>query len=188
MGELGWEIYVPSDMARHVFDVLWAAGEPHGLRLGGIHALDSCRIEKKFVHYGHDIGDEDTPLEAGMGFVCALDKATAFIGRDAILRQKESRSHLHKRLVQFLIRDPEAMLYHHEPIVRDGAIVGFLTSGNYGHHLGGSVGLGYLKSDDEIDRAYLDAGTWEIEIGGERVPANVSLAAMYDPRGERMRG
>ena len=115
-----------------------------------MHALDSCRIEKKFLHFGHDIGDEDTPLEAGVGFVCAMDKRIPFIGRDAIARQKDSGAHLRKRLVQFLLEDPEVMLYHHEPILRDGEVVGFLTSGNYGHTLGASVGLGYVRADEAI--------------------------------------
>jgi len=124
VGELGWELYVPVDQARHGFDYLWEKGESHGLRLAGMHTLDTCRIEKKFVHYGHDVADQDTPLQCGMSFVCALDKEVPFIGRDAILQQKESRSFMQKRLVQFLLQDPEAMLYSHEPILRDGKIVG----------------------------------------------------------------
>ena len=152
VGELGWELYVPVDQARHGFDdFLWEKGESHGLKLAGMHTLDSCRMEKKFVHYGHDVADQDTPLECGMSFVCALDKAIPFIGRDAILKQKESGSFMRKRLVQFLLQDPEQMLYHHEPILRDGVIVGHLTSGNYGHTLGGSVGLGYVEVEEDID-------------------------------------
>ena len=153
-----------------------------------MHALDSCRIEKKFVHLGHDIGNEDTPLEAGMGFVCAMQKSIPFIGHDAIARQRESGAHLRKRLVQFLLQDPEQMLYHHEPIIRDGNIAGFLTSGNFGHTLGASVGLGYVYDDAAIDQSVLDGSSWHIEVGGVRIPATASLRAMYDPKGERMRG
>jgi len=188
VGELGWELYVPVDQARHGFDFLWQKGESHGLRLAGMHTLDSCRIEKKFVHYGHDVAEHDTPLECGMGFVCALDKAIPFTGRDAILRQKDSGSFMHKRLVQFLLEDPEAMLYHHEPILRDGVIVGHLTSGNYGHTLGGSVGLGYVEVEDEITRDYLESGSFAIDVAGVPVPAKASLGALYDPKAERMRG
>ena len=188
VGELGWELYVPVDQARHAFDTLWQAGESHGLSLAGMHALNSCRIEKKFVHYGHDIADQDTPLECGMGFVCALDKEIPFIGRDAILRQKESGAHLHKRLVQFLLQDPEVLLYHHEPILRDGVIVGHLTSGDYGHTLGGAVGLGYVEVEEQVTQEYLDSGSFAIDVGGNRVAAKASLSAMYDPRAERMRG
>ena len=188
VGELGWELYVPVDQARHGFDVLWEKGESHGLKLAGMHTLDSCRMEKKFVHYGHDVADQDTPLECGMGFVCALDKAIPFTGRDAILRQKESGSFMRKRLVQFLLQDPEAMLYHHEPILRDGVIVGHLTSGNYGHTLGGSVGLGYVEVEDDVTRDYLESGSFAIDVAGDHIPARASLGALYDPKAERMRG
>ncbi|MBT6272529.1 MAG: aminomethyl transferase family protein, partial [Chromatiales bacterium] len=188
VGELGWEVYVSVDMARHVFDVLLELGRDHGLAMAGMHALDSCRIEKKFVHFGHDVADEDTPLEAGMGFVCALDKPGGFIGRDAIARQRDSGAHLRKRLVQFVLQDPEAMLYHHEPIMCDGAIKGFLTSGSYGHTLGGSVGLGYVRHDEPITAQFLESNTWTIDVGGTPIAATASLRAQYDPRGERMRG
>ncbi|MDH3412595.1 MAG: FAD-dependent oxidoreductase, partial [Gammaproteobacteria bacterium] len=127
-------------------------------------------------------------LEAGMGFVCDFEKNVPFTGRDALARQRESEKPLKKRLLQFLLKDPEAMLYHHEPILRDGKIVGHLTSGNYGHTLGGSVGLGYVKCKDGVSRDYIASGKFEIDVGGERVPAKVSLNAMYDPKGERMRG
>jgi glycine cleavage system aminomethyltransferase T/glycine/D-amino acid oxidase-like deaminating enzyme len=187
VGELGWELYVPVDQARHGFDYLWQQGESHGLRLAGMHTLDSCRMEKKFVHYGHDVADQDTPLECGMGFVCAYDKEIAFTGRDAILKQKESGSFMHKRLVQFLLQDAEAMLYSHEPILRDGVIVGHLTSGNYGHTLGGSVGLGYIEVEDQINKEYLESGSFAIDVGGDHIPAKTSLSAMYDPKAERMR-
>jgi 4-methylaminobutanoate oxidase (formaldehyde-forming) len=188
VGELGWEFYVPVDQARHAFDYLWEKGQAHGLSLAGMHALNSCRMEKKFVHYGHDVADHDTPLECGMGFVLAFDKETPFIGRDAMLQQKESRSFMHKRLVQFLLQDPAATLYHHEPILRDGKIVGHLTSGDYGHTLGGAVGLGYVEVDEEVTKEYIEAGKFEIDVGGERIPASASLSAMYDPKAERMRG
>ena len=188
VGELGWELYVPVDQARHGFDFLWEKGESHGLKLAGMHTLDSCRMEKKFVHYGHDVADQDTPLECGMSFVCALDKTIPFTGRDAIMKQKESGSFMRKRLVQFLLQDPEAMLYHHEPILRDGVIVGHLTSGNYAHTLGGSVGLGYVEVEDDVTHDYLESGSFAIDVGGDHIPAKASLSALYDPKAERMRG
>ncbi|MFA9419103.1 MAG: FAD-dependent oxidoreductase [Gammaproteobacteria bacterium] len=187
VGELGWELYIPVDQARHGFDYLWQKGETHGLKMAGMHTLDTCRIEKKFVHYGHDVAEVDTPLECGLSFVCDLDKDVAFIGRDAILEQKESQSFMHKRLVQFLLQDPEATLYSHEPILRDGKIVGHLTSGNYGHTLGGSVGLGYVEVEEAVTKDYLESGKIEIDVGGERIPAKASLGAQYDPRATRMR-
>ena len=187
VGELGWELYVPVDMAMPVFDHILEAGKHVDLKLAGLHALDSCRIEKKFLHFGHDVADEDTPLEAGVGFVCAMDKSTAFIGHDAIARQKESGSHFNKRLVQFLINDPEPQLYHHEPILMNNQLVGYLTSGNYGHTLGGSVGLGYVKLNEKIDKALIESADWAIDIGGTKFSATASLSALYDPKAERMR-
>jgi 4-methylaminobutanoate oxidase (formaldehyde-forming) len=177
---------VPADQARHAFDAIAAAGEAHGLVMAGMHAMDSCRVEKRFVHFGHDVGDEDTPLEAGLGFVCAFDKGVDFIGRDALLRQRGAGP-LRKRLVQFLLHDRDAMLYHHEPILKDGAIVGHLSSGNYGHTLGGSVGLGYVRCAEGVSADYLATGGFEIDVAGVRIPATASLSALYDPRGERMR-
>lgn len=188
VGELGWELYIPADMARHGFDHLWRVGEKYGLRMAGMHALDSGRIEKKFLHFGHDVADEDTPLESGYGFLCDYDKPIPFIGRDAMIKQKESGNWKRKRLVQFLLKDVDAMLYHHEPILLDGQIIGHLTSGNYGHTLGGSVGLGYVRHEDGVDQDFLHSGAIEIDVGGERIPADASLTAMYDPRAERMRG
>ncbi len=188
VGEMGWEVLAPVEMATTVFDSLWNAGLAHSLTLAGLHALDSCRIEKKFLHYGHDIGDEDTPLEAGIGFVCAMDKAIAFKGRDAIESQKASGKHFNKRLVQFVLDDPEPIFYHHEPILADGKCIGYLTSGNYGHTLGGSVGLGYVKHSDKIDQAWLDKRKWSIDVGGTEYSAKASLRALYDPSGQRMRG
>ena len=187
VGELGWEILVTSDMAAHVFDSVVKAGESHGLKLAGLHALDSCRLEKKFLHFGHDVADEDTPLEAGYRFVCAMDKAGGFIGREAIARQLDSRQHMRKRLVQFLLQDADAMLYHHEPILMKGNCVGYLTSGNYGHTLGGSVGLGYVKLNEDVTGDLIAGADWAIEVAGERIAARASLSALYDPKGERMR-
>ena len=187
VGELGWELYVPADMARHAFDILWAAGEKYGLALAGLHALDSGRIEKKFLHFGHDVTDEDTPLECGYGFVCNFDKNIPFIGRDSILKQKEEGSWKRKRLIQFLLKEPVELLYHHEPIICNGELVGHLTSGNYGHTLGGAVGLGYVYNKTGVDEDYVNASTFEIEVAGRRIPARASLKAMYDPRALRMR-
>ena len=185
VGELGWELYVPTEYAAGVFDVLRAEGEAHGLRLAGFHALDSLRIEKAYRHWSHDITTDDTPLEAGLGFVCRLDKNADFIGRDALLRQKENG--LTKRLVQFRLEDPTPLLYHDEPVWRDGEVVGRITSGNYGHALGGAIGLGYVSHPDGVDADFVNSGTYEIEIAWERFPAVASLRPMYDPKSERIR-
>jgi 4-methylaminobutanoate oxidase (formaldehyde-forming) len=185
VGELGWELYVPSEFAPAVFDAILAEGDAFGLRLAGLHVLDSCRIEKAFRHWGHDITDEDTPLEAGLGFACRFDKNVPFIGRDALLRQKETG--VKKRLVQFALEDPEPLLYHNEPIYRDDEIVGYTTSGNYGHHLGAAIGLGYVNHPDGVDADFVNSGRYEIEVACERFPARASLRPLYDPKAERIR-
>ena len=181
VGELGWELYVSTDQAAHVFEALEAADM--GMTLCGLHVLDSCRIEKGYRHFGHDITDEDHVLEAGLGFAVKTGKGD-FIGREAVLRKRESG--LARRMLQFKLRDPEPMLYHNEAIVRDGRIVGPITSGNYGHHLGGAVGLGYVPCAGESAEAVLASG-YEIEVAGRRFAAEASLVPMYDPQSERVR-
>ncbi|MFN3548215.1 MAG: FAD-dependent oxidoreductase [Mesorhizobium sp.] len=183
VGELGWELYVPTDQAAHVFEAIEEAGQDLGLKLCGLHTLDSCRIEKAFRHFGHDITDEDHVLEAGLGFAVRTAKGD-FIGRDAVLAKREAG--LDRRLVQFRLADPEPLLFHNEAIVRDGRIVGTVTSGNYGHHLGGAIGLGYVPCAGESEAEVLGS-TYEIEIAGVRHGAIASLKPMYDPKAERVR-
>ena len=183
VGELGWEIYVGADMAGHVFETLYEAGQEHGLKLCGMHVMDSCRIEKGFRHFGHDITCEDHVLEAGLGFAVKTEKAE-FIGRDAVLRKKEAG--VSKRLVQFRLTDPEPLVYHNEPVLRDGEIVGYLCSGAYGHHLGGAIGMGYVPCPGESVQEVL-ASDYEIDVAGTRVKAEASLKPMYDPKSERVK-
>ncbi len=183
VGELGWEVYVPSDMACHAFETIWTAGQSMGARLCGMHMMDSCRIEKAYRHFGHDITCEDHVLEAGLGFAVKMDKRE-FVGRDAVLRKKDQG--LSKRLVQFILDDPEPLLFHNEPIVRDGEYVGYLSSGNYGHALGAAVGMGYVPCQDEETVDVL-ASSYEIEVAGARVKARASLHPLYDPKSERIR-
>ncbi|MGD9912560.1 MAG: FAD-dependent oxidoreductase [Rhizobiaceae bacterium] len=183
VGELGWELYVSTDQTAHVFEEIEAAGAEFGLKLCGLHTLDSCRIEKAFRHFGHDITDEDHVLEAGLGFAVRTGKGD-FIGRDAVLRKKEAG--LSSRMLQFRLKDPQPLLFHNEAIVRDGKIVNTVTSGNYGHHLGGAIGMGYVPSAGESDADVL-ASTYEIEIAGQRFAAEASLKPMYDPKAERVR-
>jgi heterotetrameric sarcosine oxidase gamma subunit len=184
VGELGFELYIPTEFALPVFDVIAeAAGDR--VALAGFHALDSLRLEKAYRHWGHDITDEDTPIEAGLGFACAFDKPVPFIGRDALLEQRERAPT--KRLVQFKLLDPEPLLFHDEPIVMDGARIGLLTSGSYGHALGAAVGMGWVRHPDGVTPDLLRSARFEIEIAGARYPAEASLHAFYDPGGERLR-
>ena len=181
VGELGWEVYVGADMAGHAFETLWEAGQSLNAKLCGMHMMDSCRIEKGFRHFGHDITCEDHVLEAGLGFAIKTDKLN-FIGRDAVMRKKEAG--LNKRMLQFKLTESEPLLYHNESVIRDGKIVGYLSSGNYGHHLGAAVGLGYVPCLGETAVDVLGS-TYEIDVAGTRVSAEVSLKAMYDPSGAR---
>ncbi len=183
VGELGWEIYVSADMAGHAFETLHAAGQDMGLKLCGMHMMDSCRIEKGFRHFGHDITCEDHVIDAGLGFAVKTDKP-AFIGRDAVLARKASGPRA--RMLQFKLTDPEPLLYHNEPILRDGEIVGYISSGSYGHTLGAAVGLGYVPCDGETAAQVL-ASQYEIDVMGTRVRAEVSLKPMYDPKSERVK-
>jgi 4-methylaminobutanoate oxidase (formaldehyde-forming) len=192
VGELGWELYVPTEFMQGVYDELLAAGARHGLVHAGYHALNSLRIEKAYRHWGHDITDEDTPWEAGLGFALKLDKPGGFIGREALLRQRESG--VRKRLVQLKLKSPDPLLYHNEPIWRGDSIVGFIRSGMYGHSLGAAVGLGYVTlsapapgaAPGAADAA-IGADDFQIEVAGVRYPATASLRPMYDPNNERIK-
>lgn len=183
VGELGWEVYISADQAGHVFETLAEAGQDFGLKLSGMHMMDSCRIEKAFRHFGHDITCEDHVVEAGLGFAVKTDKPD-FIGRDAVLRKREEG--LKTRLVQFQLNEAEPLLYHNEPIIRDGEVVGYVSSGNYGHTLGAAIGLGYVPCEGETPAEML-ASTYEIEVAGTRVAATASLKPLYDPKSERVK-
>ena len=183
VGELGWEIYVSADMASHAFETLHKAGQPLGLKLCGMHAMDSCRIEKAFRHFGHDITAEDNVIDAGLSFAVDLSKPD-FIGKSAVATRKETGPKA--RMVQFLLEDSGPLLYHNEPILRDGEIVGYLSSGGYGHSLGAAVGLGYVPCEGQSAADVL-ASTYEIDVKGTRVKAKASLKPMYDPKSEKVR-
>jgi glycine cleavage system T protein len=185
VGELGWELYVPAEFAAHVHDALVAEGEGLSLRHAGYHAMDSLRSEKAYRAWGHDISNEDTPLEAGLGFAVALDKRAAFIGREALLRQR--RAPLTRRLLVFTLNDPEPLLLGNEPVWRDGTLVGRTTSGAYGHTLRRSVALGYVEHPVGVDAPYVGAGRWELEVADERMRATAYLRPPYDPTGARPR-
>ncbi len=186
VGELGWELYVPTEFAAHVFDRLIEAGAKHGLRQAGYFALNSLRMEKGYRHWGHDIGSEDTPLNAGLGFAVKLNKAGGFIGRDALLAQKE-QGPITRRLVQLRLGDADApLLYHEEPIWGDGRLIGSVTSGSYGHRIGASLGMGYVSHEGGVTAEFLAATKFEIEVAGKRHPATAQLAPQYDPKNSRV--
>ena len=181
VGELGWELYIPTEFMTGVYDELVAAGAAFGLKHCGYHALNALRMEKGYRHWGHDITDEDTPLEAGLGFAVKLDKPGGFIGREALVAQKQAG--LKQRLVLFQLNDPAPLLYHNEPIWQGDRIAGYIRSGMYAHTLGGACGLGYVTAADGGVVGPIDPAAYEIEIAGLRYPALASLKPLYDPAG-----
>ncbi len=186
LGELGYELYVPAEQAGPLYDRVIAAGAGFGLRRAGLKALASLRMEKAYRDYGHDIDNTDDVWEAGLGFAVALDKPEGFIGRDAALALKAAGP-LRRRLVQVLLTDPDPLLFHGEIVRRAGRAVGYVRAASYGFTLGGSVGLAMIELDEPITQAVLDAGGWEIEVGGRSWPAVLSLRPMYDPTASRIK-
>jgi len=186
VGELGWELYVPADGAVHLFERLWAAGGDLGLKLAGFHALNACRTEKGYRHWGHDIGIEDTPLEAGLAFTCAWNKPGGFTGREALLRQRDTGVQ-HKRLLQFRLDSATELLFHEEPIFADGLPAGVITSGMYGHRVEAAIGMGFVKPGTAVTPDWVAATRFEIGVGDRRVPARAQLGAWYDPQGKKIK-
>jgi 4-methylaminobutanoate oxidase (formaldehyde-forming) len=183
-GELGWELHIPTPFATGVFDAAWVAGKKFDARLVGLHAVDSLRLEKGYPHWGSDIGPDDTPFEAGLSFAVRLNKGD-FIGREALLKQKEKG--VTRRLTTFTVKNPEPLLYHDEPIYRDGQLVSENTHGAYAPTLGCSMGMCYLNNSDGISDEWLASGNFEINIEGKLYPIEIQLEAPYDPKGERIK-
>ena len=188
LGELGYELYVPTEQAVHVYDRVVAAGEPLGLRHAGLRALASLRLEKGYRDYGHDIDNTDSVLEAGLGFVVDLDKPGGFVGRDAVAARKAAGP-LTRRLLQVQLLDPEPLLFHAEVVHRDDRAVGYVRAASYGFTLGGAVGLAMVDTGGEaLDQQWVDSGTWEVDVAGTRYAATASIRPLYDPKNERVRG
>jgi 4-methylaminobutanoate oxidase (formaldehyde-forming) len=189
VGEFGAELFIPTEFAVHVFDALMEAGADYGLRPAGMHAMDSCRLEKAFRHFGHDMTDEDHVLEAGLGFAVAMDKPVGpfgeFIGRQAVAERRASG--LSRRLLTFRLHDPQALVYHGEPIWCDGTMVGHVTSAAYGHTIGSAIALGYVAIPIREPIAATLAKNWQIEIAGKLQSATASVRGFYDPEGLRLR-
>ncbi len=189
VGELGWELYIPAEFAAHVFETVTAAGADYNLTPAGMHSMNNARMEKAYRHWGHDISDEDTPLESGLGFAVAYDKTGGFIGREALLKQK-AHGRLNKRLVCVALQDDSAaapMIYHEEPVYRNGVIVGSTTSGAWGHRVNKSLGLAYVKHAEGVSKDWIEGGHWEIELAWKRYPLQVQLSSFYDPKGLRIK-
>ena len=162
------------------------AGKEFGIQPYGYHTMNSLRMEKGYRHWGHDITDEDTALEAGLGFAADFDKPGGFIGREALLEQKAGGP-LKKRMIGFLFEDPDPLCYHEEPIYADGKIVGRVTSGMFGHTMGGSIALGYVHHESGVTKSWLENTTFEIEVECQRYLVNPSLRSFYDPSMENIK-
>jgi 4-methylaminobutanoate oxidase (formaldehyde-forming) len=188
LGELGYELYIPAEQAVHVYDRLVEAGSSVGLRHAGLKALASLRMEKGYRDYGHDIDNTDSAIEAGLAFFVDLDKPAGFVGREAVAEEKAAGPP-RRRLVQVLVTDPEPLLFHAEVVHRDGVPVGYVRAASYGHTLGGAVGLAMVEAEEgrAVTQAWLDEGTWEIDIAGRRHPALASIRPLYDPDMKRVR-
>jgi len=186
VGELGWELHIPSAGAGVVYDAICEAGQDLGLVDAGHYAVNSLRLEKAYRAWGADLSPDDTPLEAGLSFALAWDKKIPFIGRDALLQQKDTG--VCKRMVSFVVDDPDQMLWHDEPIYRDGICVGYTSSAAYGHSLAASVALGYVRWPEPISRRFILDGHYEIDVAGERVPATAHLKAPYDAKRDKILG
>ena len=184
LGELGYELHVPTELALHVYEQLLEAGADSGLCHVGLKALASLRLEKGYRDYGHDIDNTDALLEVGLGFT--VDETHDFIGRAAWERQR-SAGLPRRRLVQLLLHDPEPMLHHGEIVYRDGVAVGDVRAGSYGHTLGGAVGLAMVEASEPITPDVLAASVWEVDIAGRRWPVTASLRPLYDPTNARIR-
>ena len=185
VGELGWELQIPWTRAAEVYDALHGAAGPDSLRDAGYYAINSLRLEMGYRQWGADIGLGDTPLEAGLSFAVAWDKATGFHGREALLAQR-AEGPLQRRLISIVLNDPEPMLWGGERLLLNGKAVGYTTSGAYGHSTGAAVGLGYVRlAGEPVTQDLLEASAFEVDLGGCRVPATTSLRAPLKSRAAR---
>ncbi|MCG8639007.1 MAG: FAD-dependent oxidoreductase [Desulfobacterales bacterium] len=182
VGELGWELYIPSNFSVPVFDAIMAAGKKHGLKLIGMQAVNSLRLETGYRHWESDITPDDNPYEAGLGFGVKLDKGD-FIGKEALMEQKQKP--LTRKMVMFTLEDTDVMLYGSEPIYRNGEYNGINTSGAYGFEVGSALGMGYLTHPDGITTKWIKEGKYEIIVEGKPRKAILQLSSPYDPKNQR---
>ena len=185
VGELGWELYIPTEFGGAVYEALESAGEDVGLRDAGYYAMESLRLEKGYRAWSHELTPDVTPFEAGLAFALRLEKENSFIGRDAVCAAGADDPD--RRLVMLTVDDPDPVLWGGEMILCDGEPIGDVRSGAYGHTLGRSVGSGFVKREPGQSDAEILSGRYQIEIAGERYDATPHLRAPYDPKSERVR-
>jgi len=186
VGELGWELHIPTLHAVQVYDQLVEAGRAFGLRHAGMQTLNSLRLEKAYRDFGVDVDNTDNPIEAGLGFAVKLDKPGGFIGRDALAAIKDQGAPK-RRMLQFLLQDPDPLLYGMELIYLGDKEVGYIQVGGYGHTLGGAVGIGFAELDEPLTVDLVKSGAWGIDVAGTRIKARASLSPLFDPKMERIK-
>jgi len=187
VGELGWELYVPAEFAVGVYEDLLAAGAPFGVARGGYYAIESLRLEKGYRAFGRELTPSDNPVEAGLLFACKLKTEVDFLGRSAVEKAKAEGPR--RRLVGFSVSSPDAMLWGGELVLRDGAVAGQVTSAAWGETTGACVGLAYVRSADDtpVNATWISAGDYQVNVGGDLYPIEVSLKPIYDPGNARIR-
>jgi glycine cleavage system aminomethyltransferase T/glycine/D-amino acid oxidase-like deaminating enzyme len=185
VGELGWELHLPVEYASTVYAALMEAGAEHGLINAGYRAIESCRLEKGYRAWGSDIGADHTPLESGLGWAVKLKSGTPFKGRAAMEVQKQQG--VKKMMAGFTVEDPEIILLGRETIYRNGERVGWLSSGGYGYTVGKSIGYGYVRNSEGVDRSYVTSGEYELEVANTRVPCSLHMTPLIDPKMQRVK-
>ena len=185
VGELGWELHMPTDVAVTVYEALMAAGAGLGLVNAGYRAIETLRLEKGYRAWGSDIGPDHTPVEAGLAWACKMKSGVPFLGRDAVAAQLEGG--VKKRLAGFTVDSPDVILLGRETIYRDGVRVGWLSSGGFGHTLGKPIGYGYVREAGGVAEDWMQTGRYELEVASERVPCKLHVTALYDPLNARIK-
>jgi sarcosine dehydrogenase len=175
MGELGWELHVGMDQMAAVYDTLMDHGKRHPIQLAGHYAINSLRLEKGFRAWGHELSPDDNPLEAGLSFAVDWKKESGFIGQDSLVKSKSSQAR--KRLAIFTLNHPDVTLWGGEIIYRNGQVVGYTTSGSFGHSVGAGIAMGYVRNQEGVDRAFVLDGDYALKVGNQMVPAKVHLKA-----------
>ena len=185
VGELGWELHLPTEYATTVYATLMEAGKDLGLINAGYRAIESCRLEKGYRAWGSDIGADHTPMESGLGWAVKLKSNIAFKGRAAVVAQIQDG--VKKLLAGFTVDDPKVVLVGRETIYRNGERVGWLTSGGYGYTVGKSIGYGYVRDGSGVDFAYVSSGEYELEVATKRIPCTVHMSPLHDPSMSRVK-
>ncbi|MEO0774496.1 MAG: glycine cleavage T C-terminal barrel domain-containing protein, partial [Pseudomonadota bacterium] len=183
-GELGWELHLPVEYAQTVYDALHEAGGAHGLMNAGYRAIETLRLEKGYRAWASDIGPDHTPDEAGLGWALKMKSGLPFKGREAVAAQREDGV---KKIMATFTTDADVILSGRETIYRDGERCGWLSSAGYGHSVGASIGMGYVRSDAPVTRDHVLSGKYELEVATTRVPAEVTMQPLYDPTMARIK-